>query len=112
MDDLALLCAELPVLKRLADQAGLADDFAEVVDAAARGGLSANAVTDLLRRLGIPHASARRDVPDLPGLVGGHTAGEIYECPTASCTRIWVRGPGLQIPICAIYNQTMRRQPV
>jgi hypothetical protein len=107
-DELGLLCAELPALRALAAQHGLGDELDSLVRDVRAGGDVGGRRVELLRRLGIPAAEARRR-PLLrpPGLGDGRPTAEVYGCPAGCCSRVWVRPPGDPVTTCSVYEKPL-----
>jgi hypothetical protein len=110
---IARLCENLVHLRRYAKAEGLSSAVNGLVDDARAGEDIGARLTDLLRRLGGPEDSQPfRKVPGviLPGLPAGHTAAEVYICPSGLCLRSWLRRPGEPIPMCEIERFRLRRE--
>ena len=101
-NELGLLCEQFPVLRRLAEEHGLADELAELVNAAKRGEATDQRRVELCRRLGIDEGTGSR-VARLPPVPDASSARIIYVCPAGRCARTWVRPPGTAIARCSLY---------
>lgn len=108
-DHVARLCVVLPVLTRAAHDAGSGRDLDTVLRRARAGRDIGPAFTALCRRLGVPYGAPVRTWPwaGQPG----HTAGEVFVCPTDRCSRAWIREPGVPLPTCHLERAPLRRVP-
>jgi hypothetical protein len=113
---LTQLCAELPALRRvLRDAPGRLALLDRVVEAA----LSGEALTPLMRELGIAVADADGDPGERgtspwsrPWAAGAErSVGGSYVCPQDLCRRAQVRRPGEELPMCYLHGQVLKFVP-
>ncbi|GAA2467210.1 hypothetical protein ACFPFX_10805 [Streptomyces mauvecolor] len=64
---------------------------------------SAYLLTELLRQAEIPfRPTIRSEGPTWPGTSVGEPLPQVFGCPARGCTRLWVRRPGKNIPVCQV----------
>lgn len=117
---LALLCADLPLVRDLATASGpmARHELDELLSKAVRGDVDDAWVArliELLRRLGVPATPTVRSRPLMHGGVGGLPAiGEgspsidCHACPRDLCNRRQVRRPGAPVPRCHLLGAALR----
>lgn len=109
---LGVLCRELPRLRAVADDIGHRRALEEVLKAARRG----KPVVNQLRKLGLlqvltdweTRAGTENGMIGLPGAGGGHVARGSHQCPTRTCDRVELPGPGDDRPVCALHGTPLR----
>ncbi|WP_203841475.1 hypothetical protein [Winogradskya humida] len=105
-DQMAHLCVLLPVLARAARTPEQSTRLAGMVDDARGGRDVTDELVKLCRVLGVPYAGPVRNWPWSTS--AGHTRAEVFGCPGGTCTRVWVRQPGVPVPRCAVENEPLR----
>lgn len=100
--DRARLCENLPLVRHQAPA-----NAAELLVAEQAGQDIGEALTAVLRRLGVPEpAGPFRSPPHLP--MSGVPSAEVFVCPVGACDRAVVRRSGVPAPKCALRGGTMR----
>jgi hypothetical protein len=123
-DELAVLCEQLPVLRRL-NRGPVGARARVVLEQAVAAALEGRPVGGYLEALGLgpaPAAETGPPEPDTDSPPGGPTRGVgptlveseplffsgAYVCPRAVCGRAEHRLPGAGLPECAIFGEALR----
>jgi hypothetical protein len=107
-DELGTLCRDLVELREIAAEQGRSAELEALLADLLAGTDTGDRRVELMRQLGIPAGTPRDIGTRVPGLRDARPTAEVYECPTRSCSRAYVRAPGGAVPACAVHEAPMR----
>jgi hypothetical protein len=114
-----LVCEDLVFLRNRASSSGgdSPERLTALVEVAAAGRADqawVDELLELLRKLGVPAATAERGWPfpddiagGLPRYGEGAPTMDVYRCPQFVCGRAEVRRPGHAEPVCAVFGVSL-----
>ncbi|MFJ4949932.1 hypothetical protein [Streptomyces sp. NPDC088760] len=115
-EQLALLCRQLPLLRRL-HQGPVGAARGRIVEQAVRAARAGEPVAEHLVRLGLlaedneadtDGTDIRSSLPPAVADTGPHTVTGVHVCPRGVCARRERRRPDQELPVCEVFDVALR----